>query len=59
MGGAWRNIVERLDLRRVMSIQAWNLLDRQLDTEDLGPFTVEAVERFAGGYFAKGRSMLQ
>ena len=42
-----------------MSIQAWNLLDRQLDTEDLGPFTVEAVERFAGGYFAKGRSMLQ
>ena len=56
---AWRNIVERLELRRVMSIQAWNLLDRQLDTEDLGPFTVEAVERFAAGYFAKGRSMLQ
>ena len=56
---AWRQIVERLELRRIMSIQRWNELDGKLDREDMGPITVERVTRFAHDYLVQARDMLQ
>lgn len=44
---AWRAIVERLELRRVMSISRWDALDKQLDKGTLPPITEETVMAFA------------
>jgi len=60
---AWRLIVERLELRRFMSIKRWEELQAQLDgkgheRKKLPPFTVQNVVAFADGYYAQGRQML-
>lgn len=60
---AWGAIVERLELRRFMSIKRWEDLQKQLngkghEREKLPPFTVQNVFAFADGYYAQGRQML-
>ena len=47
---AWRVIVERLELRRVMSIKRWTELDRELDKGTLPAITEENVYTFAKQY---------
>lgn len=47
---AWVAIVERLELRRMMSIAAWEALEKNLDSGPLPEITVEAVSTFAQGY---------
>ncbi len=44
---AWARVVERLELRRVMSIERWDALQAQLRDGVLPPFTAEAVEALA------------
>lgn len=49
---AWRCIVERLELRRVMSIEAWAKLEHSLAKEKLPPITEANVHAFAEQYAA-------
>lgn len=46
----WRLIVERLELRRLLSIQRWKELDRELDKGKLPRISIEAVSDFAQAY---------
>lgn len=46
----WRHIVERLELRRLLSIQRWKELDRELDKGKLPRITIENVSEFARAY---------
>jgi hypothetical protein len=47
---AWGVIVDRLELQRMMSIERWNDLSRQLQNGDLPEITEESVFDFAQGY---------
>lgn len=47
---AWEAIVERLELRRVMSVKAWEELSKTLDKGKLPEITIESVATFAQGY---------
>jgi hypothetical protein len=56
---AWKAIVERLELRRFMSIRAYDEMGRQLDREKLPPVTEENVLRFAHDHLARARAYLK
>ena len=56
---AWKAIVERLELRRFMSIRAKREMDEALDREKLPPITEENVLRFAHDHLARAREYLK
>lgn len=61
---AWTAIVQRLELRRFMSIKAWKELEDQLDGNShpvvkLPPITEENVLRFAHDHLARARGYLK
>lgn len=60
---AWRSIVERLELRRFMSIKRWEELEKQLHGEERGgpklpPITLDNVVAFAEGHYQQAPAML-
>lgn len=55
---AWRVIVDRLELRRAMSIARWERLQRQLEKEKLPPITEANVEAFVEDCMSNLRDML-
>lgn len=56
----WRTLVERLELRRFMSIGAWKELEKQLDsTEDVPEITVATVSAMAEQFTSKLPEMLE
>jgi len=57
--GTWEHIVERLELRRFMSIKRWEELQKQLKDEKLPAITEENVNAFARGHLAQARGMLK
>jgi hypothetical protein len=56
---AWRVIVERLELRRMMSMKRWSELETMLDKEKLPAITVESVSAFAQGYIVALPEMIE
>ena len=56
---AWRTIVDRLELRRFMSIKAYEAMTKALDKEKLPPITEESVARFAHDHLARARDYLK
>jgi hypothetical protein len=56
---AWKAIVERLELRRFMSIRAKKQMDEALDREKLPPITEENVLRFAHDHLVRAREYLK
>ncbi len=44
---AWASVIERLELRKVMSVKAWDDLQKQLDKGELPPLTEDNVFAFA------------
>jgi len=56
---AWKAIVERLELRRFMSIRAKKEMDDALDREKLPPITEENVLRFAHDHLTRAREYLK
>ncbi len=57
---AWRTLVERLELRRAMSIRAWEELDKQLRTEHEVPeVTAANVSAMADQYTSRLPEMLR
>lgn len=56
---AWRHIVERLELRRMMSVERWERMDKELDKGDLPPITEDNVHAFAQSYLDTMRDMLE
>lgn len=55
----WKALVERLEIRRLMSIKRAAELDRQLDKEELPEITVENVLAWARGVQSDLGNMLQ
>ena len=57
----WGYIIERLDIRRVMSVAAWEKLNQQLNDhrEDPPPITEEMVSQMAAQYRNKIPEMLE
>ena len=55
---AWSVIVDRLELKRFMSIKRWEELQRSLERDKLPAITVESVTSFAHGHMAQAREML-
>lgn len=55
---AWRCIVDRLELRRIMSVRRWDELTRHLDSGKLPPITEENVWAFARQYGDNFREMM-
>lgn len=55
----WGMLVERLDIRRCLSIERAAALDRQLEKEELPDITIENVQSFAQGYLDTLPEMLQ
>jgi len=56
---AWYIIVERLELRRMMSVRAWSELQKKLDHEkEVPPITREMVDAFARQYLDSLEDML-
>lgn len=56
---AWRRIVDRLELKRFMSIKRFDDMMRQLDEGKLPVITEENVMGFARSQLAQARDMLQ
>lgn len=46
----WRALVDRLELRRMMSIQRWEALTRQVEKGDMPPITEESVTAVLRGF---------
>ena len=57
--GTWEHVVERLELRRFMSIKRWEELQKQLKEDDLPAITEANVTAFARGHLAQARGMLK
>ncbi len=49
---AWRYLVEKLELRRIMSASRWTELDKQLDKDEPPPITEEIVFGMAARYMS-------
>lgn len=56
---AWRSIVNRLELRKIMSMAAWADLDRRLDGDELPELTTENIVGVVQGYGAQAPNMLE
>lgn len=56
---AWRALVDRLELRRVMSIERWEKLNKHLESGELPHLTEENVLAFYGQHAAQAHEMLQ
>lgn len=55
----WQSLVERLELRRLMSVKAWEDLTRKLDSEEPPAITQEIVEGMVRGFAASVPEMLE
>jgi hypothetical protein len=55
----WQALVERLELRRMMSIAAWKTLDEQIQKGDPPPITRDSVTQMAQGFRDRMRDMLE
>jgi hypothetical protein len=54
----WRTLVERLELRRIMSVSAWEELQRKLEREEPAPITSETLTQMAEHFRSRLPSML-
>lgn len=54
----WRSIIDRLEVRRMMSIERWKELERQLDRHELPEITHESVEQLLRGFQSSLPQML-
>lgn len=56
---AWSVVVERLEIRKLLSIKRAKELDKQLREGDLPPLTIEAITEFSDFYLTHHGDMLQ
>lgn len=55
----WSSLIDRLELRRMMSIKAWTELEKQLDGKEIPEITEESVRAMVAQYNAALPSMLE
>lgn len=55
----WSHLVDRLEIRRMMSIKAWTELEKQLEGKEIPEITEEAVRAMVAQYSAALPSMLE
>lgn len=56
---AWRTIVARLELRRVLSIKRWEQMEKALDNDEVPPITAETVENFVLRWTAEAPKLIE
>ena len=56
---AWSNIVDRLQMRRAMSVKAWEEFEKRMRTGECPPMTVEIVEGMVRQYKQDLPAMLE
>jgi hypothetical protein len=56
---AWGVIVERLELRRMLSIKRWDELQKQLKDGELPDITEESIANFVEGYMTSFESLIR
>jgi len=54
----WRCIVDRLELRRMMSVRAWAEMEKKLERDELPELTVDNVQAMANGMLSQLPEML-
>lgn len=55
----WQRLIDRMQVKQMMSIEAAKVLDRQLEHDELPPITVEAIETLVAGFRRQAPDMLQ
>lgn len=55
----WERLIDRLEVKRFMSIEAAEKLDNQIEHDELPPITMEAIEAMVGGFQRQAPDMLQ
>lgn len=55
---AWKHLIERLELRRMMSVKAWTQLGQQLERGELPEITEENVQGVLAGFVSQLPDML-
>ncbi len=55
----WERLVDKVQVRQMMSVAAAKELDRQLERDELPPITEEAVHTMLAGFRAQAPNMLQ
>jgi hypothetical protein len=55
----WSSLVDRLELRRMMSVKAWEELQRQIDQDDSPEITSETLTGMVKGFTDRLDSMLE
>lgn len=55
----WRDLVERMEIRKLMSIAAWAALERQISDEEPPPINVDTVKGMIDQFQADVPDMLQ
>jgi hypothetical protein len=55
----WDTIVERLELRKFLSVAKWSLLQKQIEADELPDITHESVGQFAAGLLDMRQELLQ
>ena len=56
---AWRVIVQRLELRRMLSIKRWEQMDKALDNDEVPAITAETVENFVLRWTAEAPKLIE
>ena len=56
---AWALIIERLDLRKFLSIQRWNELERMLKKDELPEITIENIQGVLKSFMVQAPTMLE
>lgn len=56
---AWRVIVERLELRRILSIKRWEQMEKALNNDEVPPITAETVENFVLRWTAEAPKLIE
>ena len=55
----WKYVIDRLELRRMMSNKRWTEINRQLEKHELPEITEENVEQIVGGFHRSLKAMLE
>jgi hypothetical protein len=56
---AWSNIIDRLQMRRAMSVKAWNEFEERMKRSEVPPITVEIIEGMVRQYRQDLPAMLE
>lgn len=55
----WERIIDRMEVKRLMSVKAAEALDKQLSNDELPPISLQAIEAMAAGFQMQAPGFLE